>query len=79
MNARAILRLGGANALYRVLIVEARGGLERCVQLSLKVVVNLAMEAEAAEIHEMNNAGLTHAVYHAMQRHAASGKVLGLG
>ena len=79
VNARAILRLGGANALYRVLIVEARGGLERCVQLSLKVVVNLAMEAEAAEIHEMNNAGLTHAVYHAMQRHAASGKVLGLG
>lgn len=79
INGRTILRLGVAKILYRVLIVEARGGVERCAQLSLKLAVNLALEAEPDEIHEMNDAGLVHAVYHAMQRHATSGKVLGLG
>jgi hypothetical protein len=78
VNARALFRLGVVAALYRLLIVEARGGLERSAQLSLKLLVNLALEADPDEIHAMNEMGLIHATFHSMQRHATSGKLLGL-
>lgn len=64
VNARVIFRLEGPKVLYRILIVEARGGLQRSAQLTLKVVVNLALQAEPEEVHAMNDAGLISGIYH---------------
>lgn len=50
VNARMVLRLGGAEALYRLLLDESRGGLKRSAQLALKLVINLALEAHPEEV-----------------------------